>query len=80
MRAVGQICLKNLSAKLESFIGAEYERLGRSCQINRSKGKTFNVNNHDCGASKISCDATKAESSNYGFDGTTKNRLSKSRP
>ena len=52
MRAVGQMCPKNLSAKLESFVGAEYERLRCSCQINTLKSKIFNVNNHDCGASK----------------------------
>jgi hypothetical protein len=50
--AVGQMWPKNLSAKLESFVGAEYERLRRSCQINTSKSKFFNVNNHDRGASK----------------------------
>ena len=49
--------------------------LGHSCQINTLKSKTFNVNSHNCGKSKISCDATKAEISNYGFDGTTQNRL-----
>jgi len=33
MRDVGQISLKNLSAKLESVICAEYERLGCSAKV-----------------------------------------------
>jgi len=33
MRAVGQICLKNLSAKLESFISADMKGLGTPTEL-----------------------------------------------
>jgi len=49
---IGTTTVPKVAEILKKHQPLTYHSLEHSCQINTSKSKTFNVNNHDCGTSK----------------------------